>query len=34
MAMEQTIRGSTSNHTLKNSKNWQDVQGQVELHQW
>jgi hypothetical protein len=30
--VEQIIRGPTNNHALKNSKNWRDVQGQVELH--
>jgi hypothetical protein len=31
VVVEQTIRGPTTNHTLKNSRNWQDVQGQMEL---
>jgi hypothetical protein len=30
--MEQVIEGHEIIHTLKDSKNWQDVQGQMELH--
>jgi len=32
--MEQIIKGLAINGTLKDSKNWQDVQRQVKLHPW
>ncbi len=32
--VEQVINRPTNNHTFKDSKNQQDVQGEVELHKW